>query len=1417
MVFNPPIQIHTLMKYNSIKLFPLVLFILFNTHGSFGQQPLVRPVIRSSVISFSDIVKNNLEHPDTSRKQIENIFEDKEEEVIPNYDVLDSAHVKKDPYGRIVSSINIPVNAPYGKAQTNTILSVAPSVNFNAIDDNNTSIPPDVNGAVGPNHIMTTLNTQVRIQNLTGGIISTVSLNGFWASLGNPGVFDPKILYEPFNNRWIFSAAANGQSTTSAVLIGVSQTNDPTGLWNLYSIDADAPNVNWFDYPSLGYNKDWIVVTGNLFTISGNSFVTGKVYIFKKADLYAHVVSPLVTVLTPGANYFTLSPTATYDNSISTLYLLQRVNGNSGGSGFLNLYTITGAIGSETLSAPMQFSTPNPWSSSASATNSAPQSGSAQKIAVNDDRVQNAVYRNGSIWGIHTVFLPAGAPTRSAVQWWQVSTAGAILQRGRIDDATGVQFFGFPSIAVNINSDALIGYAKFSASIFASGCYALRASTDPVNTFQSEFLFKAGLAPYFKTFSGTSNRWGDYTATMTDPTGLDFWTVQEYAALPSGGSDRWGTWWAKIAGTPCVPPNPVSVSIAASPAGAICSGTSVTFTATPTNPGTTPTYQWQKNGTNVGISSTTYTDNALTNGNQITCILTSNINCPTGNPATSNTITMTVNVVDDFNACTTDVCNTSTGTVTHNPISVDDGNACTTDACTNTITSSTITSSGASGLPLTWASTTPSIPSFDFAFLTVAGFPAGSQITNASVSVNLNHTWGGDLQLYLEHPNTINFVGLGYDPTDSRLLYGSNSGNGPTLPYSFTSTGSTMNILANPNTANPVPSPGPYKPVDGAGVPTTFGTFNALNPNGTWKIYIGDGVAGDGGTVELFSLTITANSAVAVITHTPVNTNDGNPCTTDACNTSTGAVTHTAVSVDDGNACTTDACNSGTGAITHTQVSTNDGNPCTTDGCNSISGIFHNPVNTDDSNVCTTDACNTSTGAITHTQVPTDDGNACTTDGCNSISGIFHNPVSTDDGNACTTDGCNSISGIFHNPVTTDDGNVCTTDDCNTSTGAITHTQVPTDDGNACTIDGCNSISGIFHNPVTTNDGNVCTDDGCNTSTGVFHNPVSTDDGNACTTDGCNSISGIFHNPVTIDDGNACTDDGCNTSTGVFHNPVTTDDGNACTNDGCNTSTGVFHNPVITDDGNVCTTDACNTSNGDITHTPISVDDGIACTTDGCNSLTGIFHTSVNCAVTLNSNIIIEGYYNSVIGLMNNAGPGGCLFVTGKSGDPTDADTIFISAMNPSTPFAEVDRQKGILKTNGNVSVSFGPAVFAGNNYYLKVNHRNSVETWSAAPVLLSSTTTYLFSSASSQAFSSNEIATPDNLYFAIYSGDINDISNPQDGAVDGSDFLVWDPSNQNGDGGYVPADLNGDGAVDGTDFLVWDPNNQNGIGFAKP
>jgi len=85
-----------------------------------------------------------------------------------------------------------------------------------------------------------------------------------------------------------------------------------------------------------------------------------------------------------------------------------------------------------------------------------------------------------------------------------------------------------------------------------------------------------------------------------------------------------------------------SVSISANPGTTICDGTSVTFTAVPTNGGAGPVYQWKKNGGNVGTGGTTYTDAALVNGDIIEVELTSNETCLTTPTATSNQLTMTV-------------------------------------------------------------------------------------------------------------------------------------------------------------------------------------------------------------------------------------------------------------------------------------------------------------------------------------------------------------------------------------------------------------------------------------------------------------------------------------------------------------------------------------------------------------------------------------------------------------------------------------------------------------------------------------------------------------------------------------------------------------------------------------------------------
>ena len=86
---------------------------------------------------------------------------------------------------------------------------------------------------------------------------------------------------------------------------------------------------------------------------------------------------------------------------------------------------------------------------------------------------------------------------------------------------------------------------------------------------------------------------------------------------------------------------PVSLSVAVSQ-NPVCSGTLVTFTSTPANPGTSPIYKWKVNDTTKGTNSTTFSYVPL-NGDQVTCILTSSEQCAFNNPASANTITMNVN------------------------------------------------------------------------------------------------------------------------------------------------------------------------------------------------------------------------------------------------------------------------------------------------------------------------------------------------------------------------------------------------------------------------------------------------------------------------------------------------------------------------------------------------------------------------------------------------------------------------------------------------------------------------------------------------------------------------------------------------------------------------------------------------------
>jgi hypothetical protein len=91
--------------------------------------------------------------------------------------------------------------------------------------------------------------------------------------------------------------------------------------------------------------------------------------------------------------------------------------------------------------------------------------------------------------------------------------------------------------------------------------------------------------------------------------------------------------------------NPVlvpTVSIAAS-ATTACSGTPVTFTATTTNGGTTPAYQWKINGVDAGPNNDTFSVSTLSNNDTVQLVMTSSATCASPVNASSSKVKMTIN------------------------------------------------------------------------------------------------------------------------------------------------------------------------------------------------------------------------------------------------------------------------------------------------------------------------------------------------------------------------------------------------------------------------------------------------------------------------------------------------------------------------------------------------------------------------------------------------------------------------------------------------------------------------------------------------------------------------------------------------------------------------------------------------------
>ncbi|MEY2938630.1 MAG: hypothetical protein RL062_1219 [Bacteroidota bacterium] len=501
--------------------------------------------------------------------------------------------------------------------------------------------PFDPSAAAGPNHVIQMINsTTFKVFNkTTGASMLTGTLGNLWASpTANDG--DPIVLYDKAADR--FFMAQFGQ-TGNKIYIAVSTTADPLGSWYTYSFTSP----QFPDYLKFAVWQDGYYMTSNQ--------TSQKVFAFERSAMLAGTPgarSVYATFNPPMGNFFCPLPGDSGDGTLApagTPCPIFCFSDNSWGTGItdrVNVYNMT-----------VNWSTTTPTASIASAANVATgafdssyssswddvsQPGTTQKLdGIGGVCMFRAQWKPWS--GYNSVVLNWAvkiSTTQRSIKWCELrqnTSTGAwtLYQEGIYTPDAATRWMG--SIAMDNNGSIGMVYMKSDAtSIYPGLYYTGRRTCDPLGTLPvTEVQIVAG------TGSQTGqNRDGDYAQLWLDNDGVTFWGTSEYMGGATGGNAA-KTRVFSFQINPCNLAASVNIAVTAG-SNPTCPGGSITFTATPTNGGTAPTYQWQVNGANVGTNSATYTASNWTNGQVVTCIMTSNLADVTGSPATSNAVTVNV-------------------------------------------------------------------------------------------------------------------------------------------------------------------------------------------------------------------------------------------------------------------------------------------------------------------------------------------------------------------------------------------------------------------------------------------------------------------------------------------------------------------------------------------------------------------------------------------------------------------------------------------------------------------------------------------------------------------------------------------------------------------------------------------------------
>ena len=413
--------------------------------------------------------------------------------------------------------------------------------------------PSDSNMAVGPNHIVETVNVQYAVYSKNGTLLAgPTNIQTLFQPLGGncAGTYgDPVVLYDRPADRWVISYIGSGSS--AAECVAVSKSNDPTGAYYLYGYSFGS-NLN--DYPKL---STWATTTNSAYLATYNIFLNGQS--FGGADLCGFdrtkmqagdKTATMLCQRTPNTEGGYLpsdidGPTTPADGTPGLFITWQNA---SPGQLYLRKLTLNFAAGTATRSSPTTISVANPRLACGSGGTCVPQSGTTETLDTLGDRMMyRFAIRHFADHDRAVINHAVANGSQVAVRWYELyDPAGSVTlnQQGTFAPDSTYRWMG--SIAEDKNGDIGLGYSASSSSIHPAIRFTGRVPTDAAGTMESETSIVEGAG---SQTSGLS-RWGDYTAMQVDPSDdCTFWYVDQYEK--TNGTFNWSTNIASFSFTGC--------------------------------------------------------------------------------------------------------------------------------------------------------------------------------------------------------------------------------------------------------------------------------------------------------------------------------------------------------------------------------------------------------------------------------------------------------------------------------------------------------------------------------------------------------------------------------------------------------------------------------------------------------------------------------------------------------------------------------------------------------------------------------------------------------------------------------------------------------------------------------------------------